>query len=148
MTNKDESGGAEPPQIASSKNDVDASFRARQSPTTTSSSMRERFLEHHRQSGAELDRLWAECIFSLDANVLLNIYRYEDATRRDLFRVLRHVQNRIWIPYQVAKEFYAHRIEIITEQANKYEQISKAISDTLTSLNGPRSIRPSSSSKG
>src|SRR5437667_3619244 len=97
-------------------------------------SMRDAFREHHRLTEVEIAGLFKECIFAFDANVLLNIYRYALTTRSDLFRVLRHLQNRIWVPYQVCKEFYARRLDIIREQAEKYKQLSKAIQRTLSEL--------------
>lgn len=45
----------------------------------------------------------------LDANVLLNLYRYATSTREDLFNVLRKLGDRLWVPHQVAHEFWKNR---------------------------------------
>ena len=38
----------------------------------------------------------------LDANVLLNLYRYPEPARKDLFKVLNKIKERIWVPYHAA----------------------------------------------
>jgi len=45
----------------------------------------------------------------LDTNVLLNLYRYNPDARRDFFAVLDVIKARIWIPHQVASEFWKNR---------------------------------------
>jgi hypothetical protein len=45
----------------------------------------------------------------LDANVFLDLYRYSERTRRDLFEVLRSLENRLWVPHQVMAEFWRNR---------------------------------------
>jgi hypothetical protein len=44
-----------------------------------------------------------------DANVLLNLYRYNTQTRADLFAVLRKLGGQLWVPYQVLAEFWRNR---------------------------------------
>src|SRR5712691_8726928 len=40
-----------------------------------------------------------------DTNVFLNLYRYNDLTRSDLFRVLGGLGDSLWVPRQVMVEF-------------------------------------------
>jgi hypothetical protein len=110
-------------------------------PPLVTDTMREAFLEHHKLSEAEFDDLWKQCTFALDANVLLNIYRYADATRGDLFRVLRHLGDRVWVPYQVAKEFYARRLGVIVEQRKQFDQLSAALAGALRAINDGRFVK-------
>jgi hypothetical protein len=42
----------------------------------------------------------------VDTNALLNLYRYTERTRDDLFRVLESLGTRLWIPHQVMLEFW------------------------------------------
>lgn len=44
-----------------------------------------------------------------DANVLLNLYRYNSQTRADLFAVLEKLGPRLWVPHQVVQEFWRNR---------------------------------------
>lgn len=99
-------------------------------------SMRELFGHYHKMSEAERKDLWDRCTFVLDANVLLNIYRYEDATREDLFRVLENLKGRIWVPFQAAKEFYVNRLVVIREQKGKFDRLESVLDATLKEMRG------------
>lgn len=65
----------------------------------------------------------------LDANVLLNLYRYNVDARRDLFSVLEKLEHRLWIPHQVAVEFWRNR-----ESAGR--DFQKATQELLNKLGG------------
>lgn len=98
----------------------------------TAVSMREAFREHHKLTDDEQKRLWESCLFVLDTNVLLNIYRYADVTRDDLFRVLRYLGPRVWVPFQAAREFYKDRLAVIRKQRSKYKELSEVVSSQLS----------------
>jgi len=98
------------------------------------SSMRDTFGQHHLLSEEQKADLWNQASFSLDASTMLNIYRYADATREDLFRVLRALTGRIWVPYQAAKEFYRNRIQVIREQLQKYVELEETLNKPLNGL--------------
>ncbi|MBP8532903.1 PIN-like domain-containing protein [Streptomyces sp. MK37H] len=60
-------------------------------------------------SKADYERLFASGIIVLDTNVLLNLYRSNERTRKDTFTVLGKVRERLWIPHQVLSEFWRNR---------------------------------------
>ncbi|ROP52888.1 hypothetical protein EDD94_2368 [Streptomyces sp. PanSC9] len=60
-------------------------------------------------TSADYKRLFANGMVVLDANVLLNLYRSNERTRRDTFAVLRQLQNQLWVPHQVLSEFWRNR---------------------------------------
>ncbi|MBB4712722.1 putative nucleic acid-binding protein [Streptomyces luteogriseus] len=60
-------------------------------------------------SHTDYERLFSSAIIVLDTNVLINLYRSNERTRRDTFAVLNQVQERIWIPHQVLSEFWRNR---------------------------------------
>lgn len=68
------------------------------------------FLEYTEE---EYRQLWQEAIFVVDTNILLNFYKYtsKESTRSffDILKKLKDV-NRLWIPYQVALEYF-HNVE-------------------------------------
>jgi len=99
-------------------------------------SMKQLFSQHHRLSEEETASIWKECVFTLDANALLNIYRYADATRDDLIRVLDGLKDRIWISHQAAKEFYKNRIGVIKDQRKKYDDLRVGLERALNHLRG------------
>lgn len=50
-----------------------------------------------------------------DANVLLNLYRYTDTARDDLFSVLERLEERLWVPHQVLAEFWRNRDGVLRD---------------------------------
>jgi hypothetical protein len=73
----------------------------------------------------DLDKLWDDCLFILDANVLLSLYRYSDSTRSDLLSVFESLSARLWIPHQVAHEYLTNRLNVIGEQVKTYDDTIK-----------------------
>lgn len=78
--------------------------------------MRELFPGHYRPTEEGFRQLWQSCIFSFDANVLLNIFKFSPKTREYFSKILDQVQDRIWLPYQVAFEYHKHRENRILAQ--------------------------------
>ncbi len=53
--------------------------------------MRNDFPGYYRPTTEQFADILTDCIFVMDANVLLNLYRYEKVARDDLLRVLKEV---------------------------------------------------------
>lgn len=71
--------------------------------------------------------LWKESTFVLDANILLNLYRYSKNTKKQVLDALIKIKDRIWIPYNIAQEFFNNRLNVIYEQNNIYNEVRKKI---------------------
>jgi hypothetical protein len=82
--------------------------------------MRKAFPEHFVGEPERQKKLWADCIFVLDTNVLLDLYRFSDSARDALFKVLESLGERLWIPYQVAAEYFDNRLNVIQDQSEAY----------------------------
>ncbi len=96
--------------------------------------MRDLFPGYYRPTNEEFSKMWLECIFVFDANILLNIYRYSSDTRDELFDVLEHLKDRIWIPHQAMLEYHENREEVISQQyaiATDIETALTSASDTI-----------------
>lgn len=91
--------------------------------------MKSKFSEFYRPSDAEFTELWEEAIFVVDANFLLDLYRYSQKASQDLLELLEKVaeENRLWIPHQVALEFHKNRLNVISAQVRKYSNVPKEI---------------------
>ncbi|MFN5239722.1 MAG: PIN-like domain-containing protein, partial [Aphanizomenon sp.] len=89
--------------------------------------MRSVFVGYFRPKDDELSQMWSEGIFVVDANVLLNLYRYSSGTRKELEKALEVVKDRIFIPHQAAKEFLGKRLDVTAGQANEYAKAIKSI---------------------
>jgi hypothetical protein len=102
--------------------------------------MRSLFPEYYRPTEQEFSKMWQECIFAFDANMLLNVYRYTPQTQTTFFEVLEGLKDRIWVPYQAAKEFHENRLNVIGEQHKLYDDIEKTLNAELARLKGYRHL--------
>jgi predicted nucleic acid-binding protein len=84
--------------------------------------MRNTFIGYYRPSDEDLKDLWENCTFVLDANVLLNLYRYSPDTTSELLKILHKISNRIWVPHQAAFEYQKRRLEVILQQEQSYDE--------------------------
>jgi hypothetical protein len=84
---------------------------------TVGEAMRNRFPGYYRPADEQLRSLWQNGTFVLDANVLLNVYRYSEETAHHLLNLLATIAARLWVPHQPALEFHRNRPEEIFRQA-------------------------------
>lgn len=96
--------------------------------------MRNLFPGYYKPTEDEFQELWQEGIFCFDTNILLNVYRYSSKTRERLFEILNKLQDRIWIPYQVAYEYQQERINVISYQSKTYEKIPEKLDEDFANL--------------
>lgn len=89
--------------------------------------MKKEFPGYFANNEDDIERLWQNCIFVLDANVMLSLYRYSDATRSELLKVFNSLSERLWVPHQVAQEYLTNRLTVIGEQAKSYEDSVRKI---------------------
>ena len=85
--------------------------------------MKNKLSEYYKLDDNELKRHWQEDLFSLDANVLLNLYRYTPKTRDTFFDLLDKIKDRVWISYQAAFEYQKNRLIVINKQHEAYNEI-------------------------
>ncbi|MDP9936830.1 hypothetical protein J2T11_003198 [Paenarthrobacter nicotinovorans] len=69
----------------------------------------------------------------LDANVLLDLYRYGKQARNDLLKALRAVGERLWVPHQAAFEFWRNR-ETLLKDPGGTDQLRKTLASSETQL--------------
>jgi hypothetical protein len=96
--------------------------------------MKSLFPSYYRYSDEEWRELWHKCVFILDTNVLLNLYRYNKDTSDDLLRILKAVSDRLWIPYQVALEYQENRERVAVSQLNIYDKVGSILHEVKQSL--------------
>jgi PIN like domain len=98
--------------------------------------MRELFVEYCPLGQPAIQEIWASALIILDANILLNLYRYTDETREGLLEILesQRLSERLWLPFQAALEFHRNRALVIAEQAVPYQKIIVAIDKNTRNL--------------
>lgn len=96
--------------------------------------MKKELSEFYKPTDAEFKKLWQDCIFVFDANVLLNLYRYPQKTTKKLLSIITKVKDRIWIPNQAAFEYQKNRLEVINKQEKAYEDVMSLFQGTYSQL--------------
>lgn len=98
--------------------------------------MKNTFKEYYRYSHEDLNKMRENALFVIDANILLNFYRYSSETKDAFINILKILKDKqqLWLPYQVWKEFYKNRFWVITTYQKSYDQISKTISEYFDKL--------------
>jgi len=90
---------------------------------------------------------WDTGVLTVDANVLLDLYRYHESTREELLTCLETFRDRIWISRQAADEFFRNRAKVIVSASKEYlsaekdlDGLSQSLSASVEKLSGNRII--------
>lgn len=97
------------------------------------------FFHYYPLGDEEVKDVWAHAHIILDANVLLDLYRWSEASRDSFLNTLVSLDTRLWIPHQVAQEFHQNRIRSIIGQAKLYTPAISNLRGRLHDLDKPRS---------
>ncbi|MFF8395994.1 PIN domain-containing protein [Streptomyces sp. NPDC016172] len=68
-------------------------------------------------------------LISLDTNVLLQLYRFTPDARNELLDVLERLDDRLWIPHQVATEYFSRRVDAVKEHLALYTSVPKSLEE-------------------
>jgi PIN like domain len=96
--------------------------------------MRKHFAHYYQPSEDELEAIWRDAVIALDANVLLNLYRYTISTRNELLSILKATRERLWVPHQAGLEFFRNRLDVMDTQARKFDRVKDDLSKTRRAL--------------
>jgi len=96
--------------------------------------MKNIFPGYYRPTEEEFSNLWNSCLFVLDANVLLNLYRYSQETSDHLIQILKQVSDRLWVPHQTVLEYQDNRLTTIAKQSGMYDEIQNLVEDNKNKL--------------
>lgn len=100
--------------------------------------MKDLFPGHFKESEENLREVWDSCIFVFDANILLNLYRYSDATRNEFLGLLEKIKDRVWLPHRAAEEYLSNRLSVIDQQEQSYDSTIKSINNLKSDLDNAR----------
>ncbi|HEX3685402.1 MAG TPA: PIN domain-containing protein [Bryobacteraceae bacterium] len=89
--------------------------------------MKALFFEYHTPTKSEFQELWERAVFSFDASVLLDLYRYSKESREELLRLFREHRDRIWLTHQSADEFHKNRLKVIAETRKRAADLRIAL---------------------
>lgn len=86
----------------------------------------------------EIEKIWSGGLLTLDANVLLDLYRYNAKTREDIIKGIGHFGERVWLPAQAAREFVRNRTGVIASADKTFRDANAAIAELQKSCNAAR----------
>lgn len=101
--------------------------------------MRKLFPGYYSPSQEEFEKIWQEGLIIFDTNVLLDLYRYSENTVKSLVEVMDSLEKRIWIPFQVSKEYHKNLNSVISDQVRKYESSIKTLIEFKKQIDEKRS---------
>jgi PIN like domain len=110
--------------------------------------MRNLFSWRLQPSEADFSKLWEDAVFVFDTNFLLDLYRVSRSTVEDFLKILEYLQNRIWLPYQVADEFFRRREEVINSEAASFDKAISALEKWKSEQHSFSSLRGNLSQAG
>ncbi|MQR85218.1 hypothetical protein GFV16_04575 [Bacillus megaterium] len=90
--------------------------------------MLEQFKGFIRYSEEEFKELWEKALFVVDTNVLINFYKYTSKeSTKSLFDILKKLKEngRLWIPYQVALEYFLNYENNMSKQSEGYKLLGE-----------------------
>ena len=66
--------------------------------------------------------------------MLLNLYRYSQATSDELIGILDQISSCLWVPHQAALEYQQRRLDVIAQQLKAYDEIQKLSNEAQNQL--------------
>lgn len=89
--------------------------------------MKNKFSWYFKASENEVESIWRRGILTVDANVLLDLYRYHESTRNTLIDSLKQFNGRLWLTNQAAEEFFRNRTKVIVSSEKTFKQATDEV---------------------
>jgi hypothetical protein len=89
------------------------------------------FPGYHPPTNEERQEAYQHGLVSIDANGLLDLYRFSERARNEYFAVLDVLRPRLFITHQAASEFYRNRLSVAESRLNAAEQSIEDIKKSL-----------------
>lgn len=96
--------------------------------------MKEYFFEYYPMSQVELSSFWQDSLLVLDTNVLLNLYRYTEPSRKDILGILKKFNEKLWMPFQVGWEYHNNREKVICSVYGLGDIINRQVQNSFDNL--------------
>ncbi len=98
--------------------------------------MKAQFKKYHIKTETELQDLLKshDTLFVFDTCVLLDFFRCTEHTREELKNILEGCAERLYMPYQIGKEFYKNRHNIIPDIDEQIKQLKNKLKGTSNEI--------------
>lgn len=100
--------------------------------------MKSLFPGYYKYSDEEYDNVWNNAAIVLDTNSLLDFYRLSQESSQDFLHILEEYKDRLYMPYQVAKEYHKNLECVICEQLKNYREASADLGKFINLLDAKR----------
>jgi hypothetical protein len=95
---------------------------------------RDLFPGYYRPTKEERRNAYRSGLVSLDANALLDLYRFNPHARSEFFEVLERLRPRLFVTHQAALEFHRRRLSVVEDRLSAAEAKCKEIEQPLRSI--------------
>jgi hypothetical protein len=85
------------------------------------------FEGHRVLADADTDKALTSALVAIDANVLLNLYRYNVQTTDDLLAVFARLGDRLVVPHQAIREFHRNRLAAVGNPEGASQDVRAAL---------------------
>jgi hypothetical protein len=89
------------------------------------------FAGHRVPDDSEVASALRSATVAVDTNVLLDLYRFSDATREAMLEVLAGLGERLFVPHQVMREFWRNRLDVVAGRDRGSVEASERIERQL-----------------
>lgn len=92
------------------------------------------FFQYNIKKSDLVDKIKESGLIILDANALLNVYRFSKDNREKYFEILDVVKDRLFLTYQSVQEFYNNRLTIIYNKSKFKEDLKLELNKKITEI--------------
>ena len=97
--------------------------------------MKDKLYAYYKLPKERVEEIWKNGLLVMDTNVLLDLYRLEETSRKDLKKSIEFFGDRVWIPYQVALEFHRNRESVVKDYGTtKYKEFDNTVKEQIEGL--------------
>jgi predicted nucleic acid-binding protein len=86
-------------------------------------------------SQKELSDAVVSGLIVLDTNVLLDLYTHDSQVRGTALEILNAARERVWVPHQVAREFWRNRLLRIAQATRRADKVAEGRQGILAAVN-------------
>ncbi len=106
--------------------------------------MKSAYPEYSRPTADQINTIWGTGVVVLDANVLLNVFRFSEKSAKEILEVVESFGERVWLPHQAGAEFYKNMPGVISAFSEPYDTLKKAVDTAIGSFTGASGKLPAS----
>ena len=99
--------------------------------------MKKLFSGFYSPSTVKIRNAWKheKTLFVFDTNILLNLYSYTEEARKDFFKILDGISDRIWLPNHVGLEYQRNRLNVIKNEKYIFQKFKRYLENIEKNIN-------------